>query len=874
MSNSLNNASTNLLAQYLAREQLTVVHNATASTASIDLANRVLELPTWDTSKVGAQAKPVYHGLVGHEVAHALHTPADQWLTAQSEIAGANSSDRARAVAQDFVNVVEDARIEKMIVREFPGLKSDFAHMYDTMWKMDAFGCKGKDLSEMRFIDRLNLHFKVGKHAGVAVPFSDEEQEIVKRIDRAVSFRDVIDIAKDLYNTAKQEEEEQNDPQGGEGQQTHTGNKQDGQNGKKNQPCNPGEKGESSQSDSQSDDSQDGDEQQSEGNGKGDAQDEGDENGESGSSSDGEGDEDGNDSNAESQDGTDGSEDKSSKDAEKNEFDPNAKGKVADRHTNADTDIVPLGSTTQKNLSKFVDGLVNVKIDEEPIRVPNIDPTDIVVDCADFVKLVDSTAHVPSYYGASAKSINVAQEVEEQAMALFAEMTKKEKSAVDLMVRQFELRKAAKDFARQSSCKTGRISPRHLAKYKFSEDIFDRVTIKRDEKNHGIVILLDWSGSMSPIIAEVVSQVGGILQFCRRAGIPAEVYFFNSMYNKWAEERFTKNPALCGTGNQKRTRQDALRYGIGGIGSSNWMIEEAMDFTDRVCHLPAGSTAKGGHVILKAFSLIKVYDAKMDNRKFASTYGRLLLLANTYGSRGSRIDGFKGNLGFGECLNMGDTPLDESILAMREVVSKFRKSSNSKVTFISMSDGEGQGLTNMYSYTKRGQTRSSEKNQKTVTAVLIDGRNGRRYENGKLDRGYARDKTHSICVDMFRDATDCEIVGIMMIPGKRANLAYISMYCTNFPKFKDHKDAEVKRNADEKQFTDEGYVSIPVDGYNSYFFLSVTTERDIARDQEKERRRLENLKNRKMAVEREMILNGEKNQANRAFINRLMGIVA
>ena len=874
MSNSLNNASTNLLAQYLAREQLTVVHNATASTASIDLANRVLELPTWDTSKVGAQAKPVYHGLVGHEVAHALHTPADQWLTAQAEIAGANSSPRARAVAQDFVNVVEDARIEKMIVREFPGLKSDFAHMYDTMWKMDAFGCAGKDLSEMRFIDRLNLHFKVGKHAGVAVPFSDEEQEIVKRIDRAVSFRDVIDIAKDLYNTAKQEEEEQNDPQGDEGQQGQPGDKQDGQNGKKNQPCNPGEKGESSQSDSQSD-SQDGDQkQESEGNGKGNSQDEGDEDGESGSSSDGDGDEDGNDSDAESQDGTDGSEDKSSKDAEKNEFDQNAKGKVADRHTNADTDIVPHGSTTQKNLSKFVDGLVNVKIDEEPIRVDNIDPTDIVVDCADFVKLVDSTAHVPSYYGNQGKGINVAQEVEEQSMALFAEMTRKQKASVDLMVRQFELRKSAKDFARQSSCKTGRISPRHLAKYKFSEDIFDRVTIKRDEKNHGIVILLDWSGSMSPIIAEVVSQVGGILQFCRRAGIPAEVYFFNSMYNKWAEERFYKNPALCGTGNNKRTRQDAMRYGIVGNGFSNWMVDEAMDFTDRVCHLPAGTTAKGGHVILKAFSLIKVYDAKMDNRKFASTFGRLLLLANTYGSRCSRIDGFKGNLGFGECLGMGDTPLDESILAMREVVTKFRKSSNSKVTFISMSDGEGQGLTNMYSYTKRGQARGNENGTKTVTAVLIDGRNGRRYENGKLDRGYARDKTHNTCVQMFRDATDCEIVGIMMVPGKRANLSYISMYEQNMPKFKDWKDAVAKREVDEKHFSTEGYVAVPVPGYNSYFFLSVTTERDIAIQQEKERRRLENLKNRKMAVERQMILDGEKNQANRAFINRLMEIVA
>jgi len=180
----------------------------------------------------------------------------------------------------------------------------------------------------------------------------------------------------------------------------------------------------------------------------------------------------------------------------------------------------------------------------------------------------------------------------------------------------------------------------------------------------------------------------------------------------------------------------------------------------------------------------------------------------------------------------------------------------------------------MYSYTKRGQVRGSEKAQKTVTAVLIDGRNGRRYENGMLDRGYARDKTHNTCVEMFRDATDCEIVGIMMVPGKRANLSYISMYSQNFPKFKDHKDAQVKRDADEKQFSDEGYLAVPVDGYNSYFFLSVTTAFDIAREQEKERRRLDALKNRKMAIERQMILDGEKNQSNRAFINRLMGIVA
>ena len=861
MNNTLNNTATNLLAQYLARENLTVVHNATAQTASIDLANRVLELPTWDTSKVGAQAKPVYHGLVGHEVAHALHTPADQWVTAQSEIAGANSSDRAKAVAQDFVNVVEDARIEKIIKREFPGLKSDFAHMYDTMWKMDAFGCNGKDLSTLRFIDRLNLHFKVGIHAGVAVPFSAEEQEIVKRIDRAVSFRDVIDIAKELYTSAQEEQQDQQQD-GGEDQQGQPGDKQDKQNGKKSKPCNEGEKGEASKSEGESQDSKN--QQDAEGDGNG--------NGSEGSESGAEGDEDGSD--AESVDGTDGDEE-SSAEAEMKEIGKETKDGSSKKNINtgADSDIVPFGCSTQQNMSKFVGGLVNVKMDEEPIRVPVIDPTSIVVEPSEFVALVEQGV-ICSYYG-QPKGKPATQEINDQAVACFAEMTRKQKSAVDHMVRRFEMRKAAKDFARQSSCKSGRISPRQLSKYKFSEDIFDRVTIKRDEKNHGIVILLDWSGSMGCMISDVVQQVGGILQFCRRVGIPAEVYFFNSMYNKWAEERFAKMYPATNGSKEQPTRVNAVRYGIPGSMSSGmeWYQQEAMEFTDHVCHLPSGSTAKGGHVIMKAFSLVKVYDANMDNRKFAATFGRLLLLANAVGAK--TMESAVGNIQFPDSLTMGDTPLDESILAMREIVNKFRKSSNSKVTFISMSDGEGQGLTNMYYATKRGQVRANEGNTKTVTTVLIDGSNGRRYENGKLERGYAKDKTHNTCVQMFRDATGCEIAGIMMLQARSSHIGYTSMYSQNLNKMhKEHKAQQEQLEKDTKQFEAEDFLAAPIDGYNSYFFIKVKSDRDLKTEQFKERKRLEALKNRKTAIEREMILNAEQNQCNRAFINRLMDIVA
>jgi hypothetical protein len=861
MNKTLNNTATSLLAQYLARENLTVVHSATAHTASIDLGNRVLELPTWDTSSVGAQAKPVYHGLVGHEVAHALHTPAKEWVEAQTEIAGAGSSERARAVAQDFVNVVEDARIEKIIKREFPGLKSDFAHMYDTMWKMDAFQCKSKDLNTMRFIDRLNLHYKVGIHAGVTVPFTDVERETIKRIDRAVSFRDVVDIAKDLY-TAAQEEEKQNQDDQSQSDKSQS-DKKDGQKGKKGQPCEDGEKGESTESEGESQDSENEQDAEGDGNGSGS---EGDQDGE-GKQSD---DKDGQKSDADDADAEADAEG-SSDDAEKQEI---GKGNKQADHTNADTDIVPLGCTTQQNMSKFVNGLVNVKIDEEPIRVSNIDPMSIVVEPADFVALVEQGTMYSSY--GAGKGPVATQEIAEQSAALFVQMTANQKSAVDHMCRRFEMRKAAKDFARSSSCKSGRISTRQLSKYKFSEDIFDRVTLKRDEKNHGIVILLDWSGSMSSMLVDVVQQIGGIIQFCRRVGIPAEVFFFNSMYNKWAEERFNKMyPAKTPNGD-KPTRCNAIRYGMtnnpqNGYATMDWSTEEAMAFTDHVCHLPAGTTAKGGHVILSAFSLVKVYDANMDNRKFAATFGRLLLVANSVGSR--TMNQSKGNLVFPETLGMGNTPLDESILAMREVVNKFRKSSNSKVTFLSMSDGEGQGLTNQYHATTRGKTRQAEKNTKTVTAVLIDGLNGRRYENGKLDHGSCRDKTHSTCVQMFRDATGVEIAGIMMLPGK-TSLAYTGMYMNNTPPGADYKVEAAQREKDQKQFEAEDFLAMPINGYNSYFFICVKNARQVDHDQAKERKRLDGMKNRKTAIEREMFLNADLNQCNRSFINRLMDIVA
>ena len=92
------------LARLLATENLTVEHRR-VSTACFDVDKRLLILPIWKTA-----SNTVYDLLVGHEVGHALYTPAEDYTGAK----------------KDFVNVLEDVRIEKMMKVTYPGLRRTF----------------------------------------------------------------------------------------------------------------------------------------------------------------------------------------------------------------------------------------------------------------------------------------------------------------------------------------------------------------------------------------------------------------------------------------------------------------------------------------------------------------------------------------------------------------------------------------------------------------------------------------------------------------------------------------------------------------------------------------------------------------------------
>ena len=167
-----------MLARLLATEDLIVEHKK-VETACFNVHTRVLTLPMWEKA-----SNVVYDMLVAHEVSHAHYTP-DEDMT-------------SLGVPHQFVNIVEDARVEKLIKRRYMGLSKTFYGAYKELHEEDFFSLEDENISTMNLADRVNLYFKVGNF--IEIEFNQTEQEIVHEIAIAETFVDTITAAKNYTN--------------------------------------------------------------------------------------------------------------------------------------------------------------------------------------------------------------------------------------------------------------------------------------------------------------------------------------------------------------------------------------------------------------------------------------------------------------------------------------------------------------------------------------------------------------------------------------------------------------------------------------------------------------------------------------------------
>ena len=184
------------LAKLLASENITVQHSNT-STAYFDIDKRLLMLPMWKN-----MSKTLYHMLTLHEVGHALYTDPVAWKAA---VLGTPK-------IKDILNVLEDARIERLVKDKYPGSRYDFRVGYKQLFDQNFFGLADKKVSALSLGDRINVHYKLGDH--IAVPFSAVEQSIIAEIDALSTFDDVVALAKRLLDNTSKDDKAQASDQG------------------------------------------------------------------------------------------------------------------------------------------------------------------------------------------------------------------------------------------------------------------------------------------------------------------------------------------------------------------------------------------------------------------------------------------------------------------------------------------------------------------------------------------------------------------------------------------------------------------------------------------------------------------------------------
>ena len=450
-----------LLAKLLATEDVTVMH-ANAKTASFDVKNRVLTLPVWND-----MTNETYDHLTGHEVGHALYTPFEGW---EKELKKKDMGPGFKS----FLNVVEDARIEKLIQRRYPGLRRSFVMSYK---KMIADGFFGGDIDKINtypIIDRINTFFKAGPTAGVLI--ETDEQVWVDEIEKLETWDEVVDVATRLYEYAKLKKEEEDEL-------------------------------------AQEMEHEFGDE---------------DEDGEFDNDEDGEFDND---------EFGDESIDGESESIEGLESDQTSDDETDDEDATGESNIKGAGdddvkSKTDEALSQNINANYN---NDSGIEVKNImlntaDVSPLIVDYKTIISDFEEFDIKRKAIGESIDYMGNSLLLGKRGEKLYTKFMANNKKSIAYLVKEFEMKKSAKEYVRATTSKTGVIDPVKMNSYLYNDDIFKKVTTIPEGKSHGMIMYLDWSGSMHYDMKATMDQLLNLVNFSRIVNIPFRVYAFTTGY--------------------------------------------------------------------------------------------------------------------------------------------------------------------------------------------------------------------------------------------------------------------------------------------------------------------------------------------------------
>ena len=680
------------LAKLLATEDLVVEHKK-VSTACFNVHTRVLTLPLWEKA-----SNVVYDLLVAHECGHSIFTPDEDWL------------DKVKVPPQ-FVNIVEDARIEKLMKRKYAGLAKTFFNGYKELNEGDFFQIADDDISTFNLADRVNLYFKIGNF--VTLEFNSEEKEIINLIAASETFADVLIAADELYKYCKKEKEQEQKVADFDSHEMSGGSQSPSSEIVESNESSSEEEGESNNS------------QPEEGDG--------------------------------SYGGT----------AQGDQTPVKSGGEESE----------PEVRTADSLEEKIKDLVKEDSYENTYVEVPKLNLDTVIGKNSEVHKEIDfSFLHQQVLHNNHAKDkgftpVNLYKESDLE----FKKFKSSAQKEVNYLVKEFECRKAADQYARASTSRTGVLDTARLHTYKYNEDLFKKVSVIPDGKNHGLVFVLDWSGSMSDVMLDTCKQLFNLVWFCKKVSIPFEVYAFT---NEW-------------------------RRGEYDYENDRYLA------ADRAPHYEKKESLL---VVDETFSMMNILTSKVNGKelehqllniwRLAFCFARTCTAPYTYSNR----------------MSLSGTPLNEALISLHQILPKFQKENKlQKVQCIVLTDGEANQLV-YHKEVRRSYSKDPVLGSGYVypgTTFLRDRKLGTTY---KVDYGY-----HSFTDTLLRNLKDAfsttNFIGIRVLESRYAH-NFIKLYHSQLDKQYEKIQSDWKKL---KSFT------ITNSGYDAYFGMSATA---LAQDSE------------------------------------------
>jgi len=721
-------ASKSLLAKLMAQENITVQHRK-VQTPFFDLKNRVLVLPIWQDMN-----GDLYDLCCGHEVGHTLWTPAEGWHQALADSPGFKT----------YLNVLEDARIERKIKTRYPGLSRGFLNAYRGLWERDFFGVKNRQLNGLPLIDRINLSTKLGPYVALDLDFNAEEQAILDRVHALETWAEVEALARELWIRAKE----------------HQG--QDEQQKLSEILTNFGE-GEEEDEDSGQDEGEDLDLDPMPGQTD--------------------------DLDEEQEDEYNG--DDLSGGANSNWHDPS--------------------SITDQNFRERESELLDPSsLNYVYVTMPALDSRKFILPWRDTMQ-----------------QLQFGPFMEAQRAQLLADFMAKNTRYVNYMVKEFELRRNASTQARTRIARSGEIDTKRLQNYRFSEDLFRRFSVAPNGKNHGLIVTVDMSGSMQPVMPGVIEQLVTLAMFCRKAAISFELYGFTDHVD-------SNDP---GTQYYNQDFENRWPQVEGTISSENRRFRLIEFFSDRMSGMQ--------------------FKRQISNLVIAMDMYRMINLGFSRYSLGEQLVQELDNMP--HVLRLGGTPLRETAALGIDMFNRFRaRTGTDVVNMMYISDGDAAGQLSRWH-------RSSYSNEYVYSETIHD-----RNTNVVLTDSVTRAQVQSVgapfhgvdlVLNLVRKVTGANVVGMHLGTGNMRRAIAERMYS----RWVNQNEAEIGRTYDQLRRNRVAVIETRT-GYDEYYVVRGT---DMAIEEEA----LDAEANtRKLA--RNFLKMQRNKQTNRVLIQRLIGMLA